>query len=179
MADDLARGGSKQPLEAKQTTAQSWADVDPDLDTEAISDPGSSSTSGTVSQNNMLHQSSDTEDLQTELGALTVDHGTSNCDDHPSLDQAPPTDRNGSPSLVRETPLSSKPRHESIHERRRREHEEYKQKRAADPSFVPNRGAFFMHDHRHSGAGANGFRPLGRGLNPGRAVVGGPFSPAK
>ncbi|KAF8454238.1 hypothetical protein BGX38DRAFT_1268132 [Terfezia claveryi] len=54
-------------------------------------------------------------------------------------------------------------RHESPFERRRREHEEYKKKRDADPAFVPNRGAFFMHDHRHQGGGSNGFKPFGRG----------------
>jgi hypothetical protein len=64
-------------------------------------------------------------------------------------------------------------------ERRRREHEEYKSKRDADPAFVPNRGAFFMHDHRHAGPAANGFRPFGRGRGRGRAGIGGPFAPAK
>jgi hypothetical protein len=62
-------------------------------------------------------------------------------------------------------------------DRRRREHDDYKKKRDADPAFVPNRGAFFMHDHRHAGPAANGFRPFGRGR--GRGQVGGPYSPAK
>lgn len=64
-------------------------------------------------------------------------------------------------------------------ERRRREHEDYKKKRDADPAFVPNRGAFFMHDHRHAGPAANGFRPFGRGRGRGRGVIGGPFAPSK
>ncbi|KAI9743904.1 MAG: hypothetical protein M1818_002638 [Claussenomyces sp. TS43310] len=62
-------------------------------------------------------------------------------------------------------------------ERRRREHDEYKKKRDADPAFVPNRGAFFMHDHRHAGPAANGFRPFGRGRGRGRGGMGGPFAP--
>lgn len=66
---------------------------------------------------------------------------------------------------------------ESPFARRRREHEEYKQKRDADPAFVPNRGAFFMHDHRHAGPAANGFRPFGRGRGRGRGGFGGPFAP--
>lgn len=63
----------------------------------------------------------------------------------------------------------------SIGERRRREHEEYKKKRDADPAFVPNRGGFFMHDHRSAAPGQNGFRPFGRGRGRGRGSVGGPF----
>ena len=69
-------------------------------------------------------------------------------------------------------------RTETLGERRRREHEEYKKKRDSDPAFIPNRGAFFMHDQRHAPA-QNGFRP-GGGRGRGRgAPVGGPFSPAK
>lgn len=65
-------------------------------------------------------------------------------------------------------------------ERRRREHEDYKKKRDEDPAFVPNRGAFFMHDHRHAGPAANGFRPFGRGRGRGgRGGIGGPFAPVK
>ncbi|KAL1641050.1 hypothetical protein SLS58_006322 [Diplodia intermedia] len=67
---------------------------------------------------------------------------------------------------------------ETLAERRRREHEEYKKKRDEDPAFIPNRGAFFMHDHRSQGAGSNGFKPYGRGRGRGRGVVGGPYSPA-
>ncbi|KAF3058472.1 hypothetical protein GL218_05764 [Daldinia childiae] len=48
-------------------------------------------------------------------------------------------------------------------DKRRKEHDEYRRKRDEDPWFVPNRGAFFMHDHRHAGPSANGFRPFGRG----------------
>ena len=49
-----------------------------------------------------------------------------------------------------------------------REHEEYKKRRDADPAFVPNRGGFFMHDHRSSAPGQNGFRPFGRNKVRGR-----------
>ena len=70
-------------------------------------------------------------------------------------------------------------RQESFGERRKREHEEYKKKRDADPAFIPTRGAFFMHDQRSASAGPNGTKILGRGRGRGRDVVGGPFSPAK
>ena len=68
------------------------------------------------------------------------------------------------PDVVDNQPLTKQDdtRRETLHERRRREHEEYKKRRDADPAFVPNRGAFFMHDHRHQGGGSNGFRPFGR-----------------
>ncbi|MCJ1282697.1 hypothetical protein MMC26_002022 [Xylographa opegraphella] len=66
---------------------------------------------------------------------------------------------------------------ETLIERRRREHEEYKQKRDADPAFVPNRGGFFMHDHRSAAPGQNGFRPSGRGRGRGRGGFGAVPSP--
>lgn len=83
-----------------------------------------------------------------------------------------------SPAVVNSNAQMDRPQ-ELPHERRRREHEEYKKKRDADPAFVPNRGAFFMHDHRHSGPAANGFRPFGRGRGRGRPGIGGPFAPHK
>lgn len=70
-------------------------------------------------------------------------------------------------------------RNETLADRRRREHEDYRKRRDNDPAFIPNRGAFFMHDQRHAGAAQNGSRPLGRGRGRGRGSVGGPFSPAK
>lgn len=82
-----------------------------------------------------------------------------------------------SPAVVKSTAQMDLPQ-EPPFERRRREHEEYKKKRDADPAFVPNRGAFFMHDHRHSGPAANGFRPFGRARGRGRPGIGGPFAPS-
>jgi hypothetical protein len=70
-------------------------------------------------------------------------------------------------------------RSETFAERKRREHDEYKKKRDSDPAFIPNRGAFFMHDQR-SAAGQNFRGPFGRGRGRGRGgMIGGPFSPAK
>lgn len=45
-------------------------------------------------------------------------------------------------------PIEPSRTRETLAERRRREHDEYRQKRDSDPSFVPNRGNFFMHDAR-------------------------------
>lgn len=64
-------------------------------------------------------------------------------------------------------------------ENRRREHEEYRKRRDADPAFVPNRGGFFMHDHRSTAPGQNGFRPFGRGRGRGRGLPMGPVSPTR
>lgn len=61
-------------------------------------------------------------------------------------------------------------------DKRRQEHEEYKKRRDADPSFVPNRGGFFMHDSRSAASGRNGFRPIGRGRGRGRGAFGAPPS---
>lgn len=83
-----------------------------------------------------------------------------------------------SPVVVNSTAQMDQPQ-ELPHERRRREHEEYRKKRDADPAFVPNRGAFFMHDHRHSGPAANGFRPFGRGRGRGRPVGGSAYATVK
>jgi hypothetical protein len=66
------------------------------------------------------------------------------------------------------TPPAEDGRQETLGERRRREHEEYKKKRDTDPAFVPNRGGFFMHDSRSAESGSNGFRPPIRGRVKGR-----------
>lgn len=68
---------------------------------------------------------------------------------------------------------------ENPQDRRRKEHDEYRRKRDEDPAFVPNRGAFFMHDHRHAGPSANGFRPFGRGARGRGRGIGGPFAPSR
>ncbi|KAL8684014.1 MAG: hypothetical protein Q9186_000044 [Xanthomendoza sp. 1 TL-2023] len=64
----------------------------------------------------------------------------------------------------------------NVVDKRRQEHEEYKKRRDADPSFVPNRGGFFMHDSRSVASGRNGFRPFGRGRGRGRGAFGVPHS---
>ena len=68
---------------------------------------------------------------------------------------------------------------ENLGEKRRREHEEYKKKQSADPAFVPNRGEFFMHDHRSAAPGQNGFRPFGRGRARGRGGMEGSSTTAR
>jgi hypothetical protein len=83
--------------------------------------------------------------------------------------------------LVVSSNSANKQAAEPLGDRRRKEHEDYKRKKAEDPAFVPNRGAFFMHDHRHPGPAANGFRPFGRGRGRGGrgGGIGGPYAPFK
>jgi hypothetical protein len=47
-------------------------------------------------------------------------------------------------------------------DRQKREHQEYRQKRTADPAFIPSRGNFFMHDTRGT--------PNGQGPAPNRGT---------
>jgi len=72
------------------------------------------------------------------------------------------------PVIVSSSSASQPPKRETGFDRQRREHEAYRQRRDEDPSFVPNRGAFFMHDHRGPGPSANGFRPFPRSTRGGR-----------
>ncbi|EFR02677.1 hypothetical protein MGYG_05674 [Nannizzia gypsea CBS 118893] len=51
---------------------------------------------------------------------------------------------------------SSGGQRETFAERKRREHDEYIQKRNSDPSFVPTRGGFFLHDNRSGGGNGSG-----------------------
>ncbi|KAL9131359.1 MAG: hypothetical protein Q9217_000686 [Psora testacea] len=75
-----------------------------------------------------------------------------------------------------EHPISQS--YSTINDKRRREHDEYKKRRDEDPAFVPNRGGFFMHDHRSAAPGLNGFKPPTRGRGRGRIGIGGPFPPS-
>ncbi|SMY19049.1 unnamed protein product [Zymoseptoria tritici ST99CH_1A5] len=75
---------------------------------------------------------------------------------------------------------SSNGRHEvqTAGERLRRDHEDYRRKRDADPAFIPNRGNFFMHDTRsHQGQGGPPLRGAygGRGRGRGGQHAGPPF----
>jgi hypothetical protein len=93
---------------------------------------------------------------------------------------APAPAKSPSAPIVVSSAAASRKQPESVEGRRRQEHEDYRRRRDEDPAFVPNRGSFFMHDHRHPGPAANGFRPFGRGRGRGgRGGIGGPFSPMK
>lgn len=91
-------------------------------------------------------------------------------DDLTNLSQTQAT-ASAPPQVATAIPPSS-----NVAERRRQEHEQYRKRRDADPAFVPNRGGFFMHDHRSIAPGQNGFRPFGRGRGRGHGPFGGPLS---
>ena len=76
--------------------------------------------------------------------------------------------KDAAPVVVSSSSATQPQRRETVFERQRREHEAYRQRRDEDPAFVPNRGAFFMHDHRGPGPSANGFRPFPRSTRGGR-----------
>jgi hypothetical protein len=65
---------------------------------------------------------------------------------------------------------------ETPSDRRRREHEEYKKRREEDPSLVPTRGFFFMHDQRQSGPPLRGYG-RSRGRAGGRGGLAGLLAP--
>lgn len=117
-------------------------------------------------------------EAKAQLNGLTISEEVKSVKEE---ETAPAPAKHSGPMVVSSTSIQSQ---EAPFERRRREHEEYRKKRDEDPAFVPNRGAFFMHDHRHAGPAANGFRPFGRGAmrggrGGGRGTFGGPFAPVK
>jgi hypothetical protein len=129
---------------------------------------------------NNKHQSGN-NDMDMMLNGLSVSDQNNIPDEiryEDLRDESDVPEREPSLPVVKSTAQMDQPQ-EMPFERRRREHEEYKKKRDADPAFVPNRGAFFMHDHRHSGPAANGFRPFGRGRGRGRPGMGGPYAPSR
>jgi hypothetical protein len=119
-----------------------------------------------------------TSDMELMLNGLKISDRDDSAAEVHYKDLREDTDLEPSPAIVDSSAQMDRVQ-ELPFERRRREHEEYKKKRDADPAFVPNRGAFFMHDHRHAGPAANGFRPFGRGRGRGRPGIGGPYAPMK
>lgn len=114
-------------------------------------------------------------------------HGLSIDDQSPPIQEmhfddvsaAEPADSSNPPVVVSSASVSQDG--DAPRDRQRQEHDDYKRRRDEDPSFVPNRGAFFMHDHRHPGPSGNGFRPYGKAGRGGRGRpgIGGPFAPSK
>lgn len=164
------RNGAVKP--PKTSTIQQ--DTEPATPTPTTKElPAHTTTEDTHVMMNGLHLSDRVEEAEA-LEFETVDGPV------PSTTVA--TEREGE-SLLDLGQESREEQEESFGDKKRREHEEYKQRREQDPAFIPNRGAFFMHDQRSSASGANGFRP-GRGGRGGArggrgGAIGGPFSPAK
>lgn len=132
--------------------------------------PGATGSDGQVTQGVL--------EAKAQLNGLTISDGGKSVKEG---DAASAPVKSTGPMVVSSTSIQPQEAH---FERRRREHEEYRKKRDEDPAFVPNRGAFFMHDHRHAGPAANGFRPFGRGAmrggrGGGRGAFVGPFAPVK
>lgn len=126
------------------------------------SQPGQTTISDAESMMNGLSVSDKTEQAQE------TDHGIN--------EETQPT-KSTAPLVVSSSSAAMDQSQDHTQDRRRREHDDYRKKRDEDPAFVPNRGAFFMHDHRHAGPAANGFRPFGRGARGRGRGIGGPFAP--
>ncbi|KAK0886934.1 hypothetical protein LTR02_017688 [Friedmanniomyces endolithicus] len=119
-----------------------------------------------------------TADTQAMMHGLHIDDTAAAQEalDFEAMDQEAPS------APAASTPVLANGNAEQAPPRQRREHEEYRRKRDADPAFVPNRGNFFMHDTR---AHIHGQPPpatrgafVGRGRGRVGPNVGGPFSPA-
>ncbi|KAK4191461.1 CASC3/Barentsz eIF4AIII binding-domain-containing protein [Podospora australis] len=111
----------------------------------------------------MLNQLSISEDKEHQGEELNFD----------DIKSAPSVKEDSAPIIVSSV-LNQAPKSPVV-EQKRREHEEYRRKRDEDPTFVPNRGGFFLHDHRGAGPAANGFRPFTQRNRGGRGGRGGAF----
>lgn len=120
-------------------------------------------------------------EVETQLDGMSLSGGVTSAKEE---ETAPAPTKSNDPVIVSSTPVPDAPQGPPT--RQRREHDEYRKQRDENPAFVPNRGAFFMHDHRHAGPAANGFRPFGRGVLRGGmgsrghgAFGGGPLGPTR
>ncbi|KAI1459249.1 CASC3/Barentsz eIF4AIII binding-domain-containing protein [Annulohypoxylon moriforme] len=140
----------------------------------------SKSSGSSPSKNTRKSTQNAVSDTAFMLNNLNIDSGATPVQVLNFDESTEPPSRSSAPIVVSSNSAATNTDHphEPPVDRRRKEHEEYRRKRDEDPSFVPNRGAFFMHDHRHAGPSANGFRPFGRGpRGRGRGGIGGPFAP--
>ncbi len=122
-------------------------------------------------------------DAESTLSRLSVSDKENRGDElhFDDIKQAPPA-KDAAPIVVSSSAAAHPQPRLPQQEVKRREHEEYRRRRDEDPTFVPNRGAFFLHDHRHAGPAANGFRPFARGGGRGgrgRGAFGNHFAPIR
>lgn len=117
-------------------------------------------------------------DAETVLSKLSLADKENRADEmHFDDVQQAPRPKDAAPIVVSSSAAAQQQPRLPQQEVKRREHEEYRRRRDEDPTFVPNRGAFFLHDHRHAGPAANGFRPFPRGARGrGRGAFGGHFA---
>lgn len=158
---ETERPDSLSPEDQTSKAANGTAKVqDAQADAVAAASPGIAAADGSFARS---------QDTEAMMNGLKISEGGPQDE---ALDFETPT----GPAVVTSDPRPPSQgglrRQENFAERRRKEHEEYKKKRDADPAFIPTRGSFFMHDQRSHA------QMMGRGRGRGN-VVGGPFSPAK
>jgi hypothetical protein len=129
--------------------------------TKSSNKPKSRVDGGSGSGNAAKFGVSSVTDTEIMLNGLTIDQSTGPVEEINFEELDGTNKQTSAPVVVSSAAIPDQ--QPSMQDRKRREHEEYRRKRDEDPAFVPNRGAFFMHDHRHAGPSANGFRPFSRG----------------
>ncbi|KAL8763045.1 MAG: hypothetical protein Q9184_001072 [Pyrenodesmia sp. 2 TL-2023] len=167
--DADAEGSDVSDSDARQSPSLS---VKPVVNGQQIAALEERQLAATAPKTPFAAQSSDTVAM---MNGLTIDENTEEAEEihFDDLTSASQAHANGpAPTKV----VAVIPPTSNVGEKRRQEHEEYKRRRDADPAFVPNRGGFFMHDHRSMAPGQNGFRPFGKGRGRGRGAFGGPSS---
>lgn len=83
-------------------------------------------------------------------------------------DGVPSPPRSPSAPVIVSSSSAMNPVAHDANARRRNENDDYKRRRDQDPAFVPNRGAFFMHDSRQAAVPpGSALRPFGRGRGRG------------
>lgn len=112
-------------------------------------------------------------DTEAMMNGLRIDDGAQGTVDFESLNP------NAGPSTA--VPTNSTATNgdsaRAVSQRQRQDHQEYRRRRDTDPTFVPNRGSFYMHNTR-ANADARGDEPsagVGRGRGRGGLAFGGGF----
>ena len=125
---------------------------------QAVGSPSRKTKQAVPAGNDTFKATADTEAMLNGLKTFNEEHGRieikfDSPDAETARDPQVHMDQQNRKGLAKET----------IAERGRREHQQYVKQRNENPTFVPNRGGFFLHDNRSAGSGVSGSRPPMRG----------------
>ena len=113
-------------------------------------------------ESTIFKASSDTEVLLNGLQIADIDDNAEEIEHCEMFAKSPDLNATGSQTQ----PGASK--HETLTGRGRKEQQEYLKQSHENPTFVPNRGGFFLHDDRTNFKVSGGFRPFMHGRGRGR-----------